>query len=406
MATINLILDTRRENKANTYPLVFRIYSSGKTRDLPTGIKIQENKFNSKTEEIIGDKILNNTLHTLKLEYLQKLNVYKLKNRGVENAQDIKTFLQGKLSHEYTIYSFWEEQIVTLNNMGRNGTARSYKIALSSISKNINLHISFEKLTYKSLVELETSLYMKGMTTNGISVYLRTLKAIYNKAINLDIVGYEHYPFRKFKIKKASTTPRVLSTHELKSYFNLRLDKSSLYYKSWLIGKLIFMIRGINSKDLLMLNHKNIKNGRIIYRRAKTKKIYSIPLLPEISEVLNEFTPNETSILGTINESEIKDPSAFIEIMSQKRKVLNAHLKKIGVMIGSNEPITTYVFRYSFSNLAKQLGYSKDLISEALGHNYGNSTTSHYLEQFHQDELDELTMKVIKVVVKDKDSHN
>ena len=398
MATLKLVLDQRRESKNNIYPLIFRIYADSKTRDLPTGIKIPENKFNSKSGEILDDFIINNKLQNLKVEYLQKLNLYALKNNGVENAQEIKTFLQGKLSHEYTIYSFWEEQIATLNTTGKTGTARSYKIVLSSISKNINLNRTFDKLTYKDLMGLEKELYIKGMTTNGISVYMRTFKAIYNRAINNDIVGYEYYPFRKYKIKKASTTPRVLNIEELKLYFNLKIDKSSLYYKSWLIGKLIFMLRGINSRDLLMLNSKNIKNGRIIYRRAKTKKLYSIPLLPEMVEVFNEFTPNELSLLNTVTKNEMQDPIIFVEIMAQKLKVINAHLKKLGEIIGSNEPITTYVFRYSFSNIAKQLGYSKDLISEALGHNYGNSTTSHYLEQFHQDELDELTMKVIKVV--------
>jgi integrase len=398
MATINLILDTRRESKSNTYPLIFRIYTSGKTRDLSTGIKIPINIFNSKSEEILDDIITNNKLQSLKLEYLQKLNIYKLKNNGVEDAQEIKTFLEGKLSHQYTIYSFWQEQLDSLNSIGRLGTARSYKIVLSSISKQVNLNKPFEKFSYKDLIELENTLYKNGMTINGVSVYLRTLKAIYNKAINLDIVGYEHYPFRKFKIKKGSITPRVLNVSELKAYFNLQLDKNSLYYKAWLIGKLIFLLRGINSRDLLLLNSKNINNGRIIYRRAKTKKIYSIPLLPEMVELFNEFTPNEVSLLNTVNANDYKNPRGFIEVMAQKLKVLNAHLKKLGNMIGSNEPITTYVFRYSFSNVAKQLGYSKDMISEALGHNYGNSTTSHYLEQFHQDELDELTVKVIKAV--------
>lgn len=398
MATLKLVLDQRRESKNNTYPLIFRIYANGKTRDLPTGIKISENKFNNKSGEILDDFIINNKLQNLKVEYLQKLNLYTLKNNGIENAQEIKTFLQGKLSHQYTIYSFWEEQIAILNTTGKTGTARSYKIVLSSISKNINLHRTFDKLCYKDLMGLETELYKKGMTTNGISVYMRTFKAIYNRAINNDIVGFEHYPFRKYKIKKAATTPRVLTIEELKLYFNLKIDKSSLYYKSWLVGKLIFMLRGINSRDLLMLNSKNIKNGRIIYRRAKTKKLYSIPLLPEMIEVLDEFTPNELSLLSTVTKNEMEDKIEFVEIMAQKLKVLNAHLKKIGEMIGSNEPITTYVFRYSFSNIAKQLGYSKDLISEALGHNYGNSTTSHYLEQFHQDELDELTLRVIKTV--------
>ena len=399
MATISLVLDQRRENRDNTYPLVFRIYAGNKSRDLNTGIKLAINQFNSKSGEILDDYITNSKLQSLKIEYLQKINLYTLKNNGVENAQEIKTFLEGKLSHEYTIYSFWEEQIKELNTLGRTGTARAYNIVLSSISKQINLSKPFNKFSYKDLIELEATLYKNGMTINGVSVYLRTFKAIYNKAINLDIVGYEYYPFRKFKIKKGAITPRVLNMSELKAYFNLQLDENSLYYKSWLIGKLIFMLRGINSRDLLLLNSQNFKNGRIIYRRSKTKKIYSIPLLPEMIELFERFTPNEISILNIVNENDLKNPIGFAEVMAQKLKVLNAHLKKIGNMIGSNEPITTYVFRYSFSNVAKQLGYSKDMISEALGHNYGNSTTSHYLEQFYQSELDELTSAVIKAVL-------
>ena len=191
MATLNLVLDKRRKSQDNKFPLVFRIYAGNKSRDLHTGIKIAENQFNSKSGEIVDDYIANNTLQILKVEHLQKLNLCTLKNKGVENAQEVKSYLLGKLSHEYTIYSFWQEQIDFLNSIGRTGTARSYKIVLSSISKQVNLIKPFEKFGYKDLIELETTLYKNGMTINGVSVYLRTLKAIYNKAINLDIVGYD-----------------------------------------------------------------------------------------------------------------------------------------------------------------------------------------------------------------------
>lgn len=405
MATLTLVLDLRRSTKDNQYPLVFRVYAGKQTRDLATGIKLPANAFNAKRGEVL-DEEHNRNIQAIKLQYLQKLSTYTINCNGKENAQELKDYLLNKSSIEYTIFSFWEEQIATLNSVGNVGNANSYKTALSVINKHLNLNKAFSKLTYKDLIELETSLYKRGMSTNGISVYLRAFKAIFNKAINNDIVGYDFYPFRKFKIRKNATTPRVLSMLELKAYFNLQIDKDSTYYKSWLIGKLIFMMRGINLKDLLLSTPANIKSGRLIYRRAKTKKLYSIPLLPEIVELLNEFSPNEISLLGMFQKDELKNKVAFVEVFRQKRKVTNAHLKKLGEMIGSNEPITTYVFRYSFSNIAKQMGYSKDLISEALGHNYGNSTTSHYLEQFHQDELDELTIKVIKVVEEGKDSHN
>jgi hypothetical protein len=37
-ATINFIIDVRREDRDNTYPLEFSIYTSDKTRDLPTSL--------------------------------------------------------------------------------------------------------------------------------------------------------------------------------------------------------------------------------------------------------------------------------------------------------------------------------------------------------------------------------
>lgn len=47
MATLILVLDTRRESKDKTYPLVFRIYAGNKAKNLAIGIKLTENQFNS-----------------------------------------------------------------------------------------------------------------------------------------------------------------------------------------------------------------------------------------------------------------------------------------------------------------------------------------------------------------------
>ena len=157
------------------------------------------------------------------------------------------------------------------------------------------------------------------------------------------------------------------------------------------------MLRGINVKDLLLLSSDNIKNGRVIYKRAKTGKIYSIKLTDEVKEVLEQFEPNNT-LLGLIKDNDLKNKERLIKVIMQRRKVINTHLKKISKLIDSNEPITTYVFRYSYANIAKQLGYSKDLIAEALGHEYGNSVTGIYLEQFDLSLVDEMDQHIITEV--------
>ena len=39
--------------------------------------------------------------------------------------------------------------------------------------------------------------------------------------------------------------------------------------------------------------------------------------------------------------------------------------------------------------------YSKDLIAEALGHEYGNTVTGIYLEPFDLDEVDEMSLNIL-----------
>jgi len=246
-------------------------------------------------------------------------------------------------------------------------------------------------------MNLETKVYNRGMSINGASVYLRTFRAVCNKAINQDIVNLEWYPFRKHRMRKEKTVPRVMTIEELKQYFALNLTPTHKSYSYWNIGKLIFMLRGINLRDLLLLKPENIKNGRIIYRRAKTRKLYSIKVTPEITATISTFTPNDT-LLGLITPAQLKSEDK-INHFKQKVKTTNKHLRNIGALLGVVEPISTYVFRYTFANVAKQLGYSKDLIAEALGHEYGNSVTGIYLEQFDNDVVDKMNQELINYII-------
>lgn len=405
MATLSLVLDKRRAKQDGTFPLVFRVGVGRKNSFIKTGIYILENQFDASNNLIKGSNTLNEQLYQLDKLYRQRFYKYILENPENDSIEELKNYLINKLPEEITIKEFWEEHIFTLNNSGRNGGARVYKTSLSVISKNTNLDIPFNKYTYKDLLQLEKVLYQNGVSTNGIGVYFRSFRAICNKAINMDIIGYEWYPFRKYIIKKEKTTPRVLTIVEMRNYFNYAIDPKHLYYKSWLIGKLIFMLRGINLKDLLLLSDKNIKGNRIIYKRAKTGKIYSIKMTDEIKQILNEFKANET-LLGILSNTDLVDKEKLVSIHIQKRKVINSHLSKIGKLLNVNEAISTYVFRYTFANVAKQLGYSVDLIGESLGHNSRSLITSVYLELFDLDIVDSMSQKIIdEVLLKPHSTH-
>jgi len=106
------------------------------------------------------------------------------------------------------------------------------------------------------------------------------------------------------------------------------------------------MLRGINITDLLLLKKTNIRNGRVIYKRAKTGKLYSIKLTEAIEDVFAVFSPNET-LLGLVTQEQINSTRRK-EHFNQRIKVINQHLDKLGRLLSLEEKLTTYVFRYTY----------------------------------------------------------
>jgi integrase len=397
MATLQLDLDRRRKKVNGTYPLVFKITCKRKQVMINTSISILEEDFDSENGIIKNAPNLNKELIKLDRTYRERFMLYIIQNQGNEDPVDLKNYILNKSPNELTIADFWDKTIKDLINMGRLGGAKIYTQSKSTIEKHTNLHIPFQKFSYRDLLQLEQNLHLAGMSVNGMGVYLRCFRTICNSAIKQDLVSFEWYPFRKYLVKKEKTTPRVISKKELCSYFNMDIDPSHPSYIYWNVGKLIFMLRGINITDLLLLDKSNIRNGRVIYKRAKTGKFYSIKLNAAIENVLLNFTPNET-LLGLVTTEQINSKKRK-EYFNQRIKVINKHLEKLGHMLSLEEKLTTYVFRYSYANLAKQMGYSKDIIAEALGHEYGNAVTGIYLEQFDQEVVDKMNQDLIEAVL-------
>jgi integrase len=396
MATMSLVLDKRRQKKDGTYPLVFQVVMNSVPVKISSGISVKEEDFDRANGVIKNSPTLNKELFRIEEAYRIKVEKFCAQHPKSKNGAELKCFLLNKAPDELTISEFWDKTILELTNMGRLGGASVYRQSKNSVEKHVDLNIPFHKFTYRDILNLEQNLYQSGISINGMGVYLRSFRAICNKAIKEDIVNFEWYPFRKYKIKKEKTTPRVISKLELQSYFNLNLEPSHPSYVYWNVGKLIFMVRGINITDLLLLNKNNIRNKRIIYKRAKTGKLYSIKLTEDIESIIAEFTPNET-LLGLVTKEQIESIKKK-EHFNQRIKVINKHLEKIGDQLGFEEKLTTYVFRYTYANIARKLGYSKDLIAEALGHEYGNSVTGIYLEQFDLEVVDSMNDVIIKAV--------
>lgn len=402
MISLKLTLDKRRKKNDNTYPLIFRLTCNGQSRDIKTGYSVKETDWNVRTnfiKEAHQDYTsLAPRIKELKFQYLTKLGEYEKASRNID-LQEAKEFIVRSPKVKVNVFSFWKEEITHLKKANRIGGSHIYSESLVAIDKVKSLTIPFEKLDYNFLKEIETDYLSRGVKINTLSLHLRTLRAIYNKAINSKVVSFEHYPFRHYRIRKEKTRPRTIGLEEMKSYFNLKIDKTSYLYDSWLIGQLMFMLMGINFKDLVMLTEADLRGNRVFYKRAKTKKLYSIKLLSRAQEILKYLKKEESpTLLGKLTKEELLNKAEFTLLIRQKNKVFNAHLNKIGNTIGCKEKLTGYVFRYTWANVAKQLNFSKDLIAEALGHEYGNRVTGIYLEGYDLEMVDEMNKRILDAV--------
>ena len=93
-------------------------------------------------------------------------------------------------------------------------------------------NIYFQDLDYRVLEKFEKHLLTKGNSINSIGIYMRTLRAVFNKAIADDLVKDELYPFKKYKIKSGSAPKRALTKDEMLKIIRYKAKKGSRKWHS------------------------------------------------------------------------------------------------------------------------------------------------------------------------------
>lgn len=401
--TYRVFLDFRYKKKDDTYPLKIRVTINRKTKELPLDIFIEEkywDKSGSKLKPTHPNyKIIQLTIFK-KLAALQE-NSLHLENQGkVVTAHELTDNFRNK-PQSVTFLSFAKKQVETMLKAGRVGNSIAYQCAINRIEKYIGKkELRFEEMDYRFLEDFTNSMIDEGLKPNGIACYMREIRAIYNKAIKMELVDAKYYPFLKYKIKTERTINRALTLDELNSLLDVEiLEAGNMQFHRDLF-LLSFCLIGINFADLLTLKHDHIINGRVVFHRKKTKKVYSIKLLPQTKKLISLIQNEQNSkgyLLPLIDSKK--------SLIQQKKDIgliihaNNENMKKVAAIAGVDKPVSTYYARYSWANIAKSLGYSKDLIAEALGHEYGNKVTGIYLDNFDKELIDEMNERVIGKVL-------
>ena len=396
MVQLKLILDARKPKANGTCPIYYRITDKKKVFYIYTGFSIpamqwDEQKCSVKKSHPNASVI--NTAVSKRYYEIQKA-IVELEDDGLFSLDGLKTKLEPKTQFR-SVKEFSNALIKDMFAKNETGNAIVYQTAINSLFKyKPTKELRFTDVTVTYLEKYQEWLLNNGCRINTLSNYLRTIRAIYNKAIKQKVVDRKHYPFSEIAIKTEKTAKRAFSKGVITSIEQLHLLDNTPVRKARDYYMLSFYLIGINFTDLAYLKSGNIMDGRIEYTRRKTGHHYSIKILPKAQTILNDYSTGNTYLFPVLPEDVMEDGLKAKRLIQQWIKTTNKYLKRISETLDLQKPCTTYTVRHSWATIAKRLGYAKELIGEALGHQQGNQVTEIYLDSFDKEVIDAVNERV------------
>lgn len=408
--TFKFIIDKIHPKKDFTLPVRLRLYQERNYKQHSLGFSILEKDWNEQLQQVLSVNE-NHLAYNAKISSIRsKVQKFLLFNEDRESCLTLDEVLKHISRKESKIeakpkpdiLAYGKQHIAKLQAAGNIGNSIAYSCAINKLKSYTGKDkLEFEVITYKFLEDFNTSMLADGMKVNGVSNYLRTIRALFNKAIKDGTLEAKFYPFTGFKIRNEKTISRALALQEMAKIASLKLLEDSPIWHQRNLFLLSYCFIGINLADLLTLTRENIVDGRIIFRRKKTHKVYSIRVQEKAREILNYYFTalpenNKEFLLPFVKQK--NNPIQLKKDIQQATKNCNDYLEKLAKLCKIEKPVTSYYARYSWANIARSLGYSKDLIAEALGHEYGNRVTGIYLDNYDNATLDSMNERVIKAV--------
>lgn len=399
---IVIALDTRRAKSDGTFPLIMRLGHNRKTTSIPLGLSLDGKYWDEESRAVkrsysgvTSVSHLNNLLQKKKSDAMDIiLKLHEAGQLQTLSITDIRDRIASK-DQSQSFYAFTQHLIAELIKANQIGTARSYKGVVSVLKTfHGSKELYFRDITYPFLSRFDTWHKSKGNGANGLSVYLRAIRAIYNKAIKSGLVEKETYPFGNYKIKSAPTEKRALEWDFIKRIIELNLDASSSCFNARNYFLASYMMYGMNFKDMACLEKTDIANGRIAYRRKKTGKIYDIKIGDNLGKILNYYiglNPESKYIFPILKRDTPLQQDKDIQCA---RKRYNAKLKQLAALCGIDKKLTSYVSRHSFATQAMLQQVPLNAISAMLGHS-SLKTTEIYLKSLPSNILDEYNARIL-----------
>lgn len=291
-----------------------------------------------------------------------------------------------------SFFGFMRGIIAALSSNGKTRTSETYRAALNSFHQfRGGEDIMLDCLTPAIMEAFEAWHRKKGNTPNTVSFYNRILRAVYNRAVEAEIID-SRLPFRHVYTGVAKTLKRALPLESVRKIRKLDLKENPGLEYARDMFMMSFYLRGMSFVDMAFLKKSDLRNGCITYRRRKTGQRLTIGWTREMQSLLDKYPENATDyLLPVIRRPGSNERCAYLNAAYN----INRNLKKIATLASIRIPLTLYVARHSWATAAKTKGIPVSVISEGMGHD-SESTTRIYLADLEASVVDRANDIIIR----------
>ena len=382
--------------------IYYQVIHNRAVRHIRTDYRIFESEWNGKASTIFFPILLS----TERRNYLQSVS-YRIewgikrlkviialfdKKNGNYTADDIVVKFNEQ-ANEQSLFSFMQGVIGQLKWLNRIRTSETYTATLSSFMKfRDGQDILLCEIDSDTMMLYEAWLKGKGICPNTISFYMRILRAVYNCAVEKELVE-QRYPFKHVYTGVDKTVKRAVSLKVIKRIKELDLTlKPNLDYARDMF-LFSFYTRGMSFIDMAYLKKSDLKNGVLTYRRKKTNQQLNIRWKKCMAEIVTKYKGcSATQYLLPIITNPLTDER--IQYRNAIYRV-NTALKIIAKMVRISIPLSMYCARHGWASIAKSKNIPLSVISEGMGHD-SEETTRIYLASLDSNVIDKANSLILK----------
>lgn len=307
------------------------------------------------------------------------------------SADDIVATFR-RADNELSLCGFMNGVIARLKQMGKERTSEAYLAALKSFMRfRQDKDVWLEKIDSDMMRMYEAYLQNRGITRNSSSFYLRILRAVYNRAVEKELIA-DRSPFKHVYTGVDKTLRRAIPLKAVKKIKSLDLSRQPALDFARDMFLFSFCTRGMSFIDMAYLQKKDLANGVLAYRRRKTGQRLVVKWESCMQEIADKYdTDGDSPYLLPI----LKYPCYGRNQYKNALYRTNKYLKDVARLAGLSVPLTLYVARHSWASAAKGKNIPVSVISEGMGHD-SEMTTQIYLASLDSVVVDRANALILK----------